>query len=694
MDERMEYLQQNFQRFKNKKILIYGTGKIAERLITALSEFSIVGIIDRIHFEGVLYGIPILTWDDIHKDSADIIIIAALPKNYKIIYDRIQYRCVALNIAIYGENGIDLFKEYRFKEVDYTQAKYFQKNESELKKLIDQYDAISFDLFDTIIMRTTLEPADLFDLVEERIKNRGIVVPNFKKKRRTAEIKSNGGNIYQIYQNLEEILHINTKESQIILETELACEQQCLIPRKVMVEVMNYAIREGKKVSIISDMYLPSDILEEILSSLGICGYDKLYVSCEYGMGKGNGIFNIYRQDVGNVRCLHIGDDLYADVISPQRYGIDSYEIKSAYDLMKISSLRSLLCCSGNIENSVIIGLILADLFNNPFSLYQTSGFVTIDTIESFARLFIAPAVLTYIQTLVDLVMKNKYEAILFTARDGYLFKKIYEKYFMKEVKVPGIYFLTSRKLCLTSILDSEQHIRDLNKWIAGKNALNIFLEDFLQEKIWIEESEEIDVQGYLLSYSDKLKEHSAVMKDNYLKYIKKTLLNPEKKYLFCELNSSGTVHKALNKILKKELDGIYLCWTGQQNKNDLSVFALYDLKCSYHMNQRRDLLEIILTSPEPSVRAMDKNGMPVYSSEHRTEKELQMIEKAQKAIMEFVRQYVELRGTDKMIPKDLPEEVLGLCEYVKYEKEAKELICQKNVDDMSQVHINVLDNL
>lgn len=71
-----------------------------------------------------------------------------------------------------------------------------------MKRLIDGYDAISFDLFDTLIMRKVLEPVDIFDLIQERIKYKGIEISDFKKKRRTAEIRSHSGDIKKIYDNL------------------------------------------------------------------------------------------------------------------------------------------------------------------------------------------------------------------------------------------------------------------------------------------------------------------------------------------------------------------------------------------------------------------------------------------------------------------------------------------------------------
>jgi len=43
------------------------------------------------------------------------------------------------------------------------------------------------DLFDTLVMRRTLFPSDVFDLVDFRLKQRGILIHDFPSKRLEAE---------------------------------------------------------------------------------------------------------------------------------------------------------------------------------------------------------------------------------------------------------------------------------------------------------------------------------------------------------------------------------------------------------------------------------------------------------------------------------------------------------------------------
>ena len=163
-----------FDKLKGKKILVYGTGRVAESVLDELKGFEVVGIIDRIRMEGTLKGISILTWDDLYVGMAEILIIASLKRYYKEIYHRIQYYCSVFHLTVYGENGINLSREYQFKEIDPKQERYFHKNEEELKRLMKEHDAVSFDLFDTLVMRKTLEDEDVFELVEDRIRQKGI----------------------------------------------------------------------------------------------------------------------------------------------------------------------------------------------------------------------------------------------------------------------------------------------------------------------------------------------------------------------------------------------------------------------------------------------------------------------------------------------------------------------------------------
>ena len=155
--EKMEKMENKFSDINNKKILIYGTGKVAEHLLIEMSHnYRIVGIIDRIKFCGEKCGFPILMWDDLRPGTADVIVIAAPQRYYHEIYQRIVEKCFSFGIQIYGANGENLTRYFGLGINPYQDFKYYEKSAEELGRILKGYDVVSFDIFDTLIMRKTL----------------------------------------------------------------------------------------------------------------------------------------------------------------------------------------------------------------------------------------------------------------------------------------------------------------------------------------------------------------------------------------------------------------------------------------------------------------------------------------------------------------------------------------------------------
>lgn len=95
---------------------------------------------------------------------------------------------------------------------DKEAAKYYKKSKEELKKELQQYDAISFDVFDTLIMRRILNPEDIFEMVDARIRIKKIYITDFKKRRMNADKLCQNGTIFDIYDYLQKETLISDKE--------------------------------------------------------------------------------------------------------------------------------------------------------------------------------------------------------------------------------------------------------------------------------------------------------------------------------------------------------------------------------------------------------------------------------------------------------------------------------------------------
>jgi len=178
-----------------------------------------------------------------------------------------------------------------------------------IKKKIASYEIISFDIFDTMLLRDVPNPQDIFTVIEQKYK-----IKNFKKRRINAEnlarkfSKQNEVTINDIYKYLDGVDKKN----------ELDEEEQSLYANPDIIDIYHYAKIKNKKIICISDMYLEKFFIEKILKKNGFVEIDCLFISNEYQATKENGeLYDAVLQQL-NIKhpnkILHIGDNYYSDV--------------------------------------------------------------------------------------------------------------------------------------------------------------------------------------------------------------------------------------------------------------------------------------------------------------------------------------------------------------------------------------------
>ncbi len=667
------------------QILVYGTGKYAEELVNnPIDGVGIIGFLDRVKMDGTFHGYPVLSWEDVNSGIAEAIVIASAKKSEDIIFRRIMYFCKAYGLTIFNVHGDNLTALHSFESLYYgntlfSDRRYYRRTRQELQSIIDGYDAISFDLFDTLITRQVLEPIDIFDIVEERLADAGILIEKFKRKRRTAELEIGYGNINDIYVKFGELYGYDNSICDRAKNIELECELDFIKIRQDMVVVMDYAYEQGKTVTIISDMYLPEEILKKWLSNLGIHNYNNLMVSCDYGCGKSSGIFEIYKKALGeNKKCLHVGDNLQSDVLAPQKYGISSYEIKSGYSLLEMSDFRALRLYENEKGCRRLLGIIIADLFNSPFALAGTMGEVRIDNIELFAKICIAPTVYVYLSKLRNFMKDNDFDGVLLSARDGYIFKRIIDEGIMSGFDNKELhYFLTSRKVASKATINDENDIEEI-KELMHVNDDQECLEKLFQIKATGESKNELINQ----SHKCKLR---------YDTYLEREGISLEKKYILCDLISSGTVLHRLKKMFKNNLIGYFLYRTQAYTWRKIEVEAVFtdeDTTGNRRVPNCVNLLEKIITAPSPTVVDFDEDGNPVFDSDERTQSELEMVEKAQNAIIQWIKTYEKVNSGEEKINTGFAREMLFRSMDIIFEKEAKILDSIELKDDLNGLYL------
>lgn len=212
---------------------------------------------------------------------------------------------------------------------------YFQRN-STLDTICEHYSHISFDIFDTLIERKCRNPKEVFSLVEQRYNQTAKVeIHGFKELRQNAEklARRNTPNeevtLDDIYQNIAEIYGVNASNLLKDLEIKVELEQCVAINPNVM--LYNKCVDDqNKKVYITSDMYLPKEVIIDILQRNGIKMPQHLYISCEAQKTKHSGsLFRLLlsENNIAKHTLVHVGDHPVSDYLMAKVNGIHSYLI-------------------------------------------------------------------------------------------------------------------------------------------------------------------------------------------------------------------------------------------------------------------------------------------------------------------------------------------------------------------------------
>lgn len=304
----------------------------------------------------------------------------------------------------------------------------------------------SFDIFDTCLIRKCGTPENFFDVlslyafneqVEENIRQEFIVA------RYNAEVSvQKETNQYSLSDIWEHFIWDNpalrTKEQ--LKELELSLEEALICPVYEMVAVVEKSRRKGHRIVFISDMYLSSSFLKGILVKHGLYKEgDAIYISCECGVSKSNGLLYKYVQEKENVpftRWKHYGDNIHSDYNVARSLGIKSTLVKIGYTPYQNDWYNNDVRLSFHYA-SILAGIGRA--LRNASSRNSHTDLV-ID--------IIAPFYCSLVWRMMENAYRSGIKRLYFCARDTYMMYHIAERY-IKHFEGMSIHFLYISKQSL-----------------------------------------------------------------------------------------------------------------------------------------------------------------------------------------------------------------------------------------------------
>ena len=373
----------------NNKIALYGIGTETERFLKENGKkLSIVGLLDGFKSDGEIYGYPIIPISEIPAKGVKFIIVIARPGSCKAIAKRIGDFCRGNDIALFDVRGRNL--------LDVTAVAYDFRNISggsrkELIKMAAEAEVISFDLFDTLVMRKVMSYTDVFDIL---LRDKGIIIPDFAKHRLFAEknlSKEKPPRLEQIYEAVLRSAGGAFLSAEELAEQEWQLDFSLLSVRESVKDVFDSFVSMGKRIIITTDTYYSKQQITEILDKFGFHGYDDLLVSCEYGTAKTQELFSILSEKYSGKRILHIGDDEFADIEKSRSHGIASFRIYSAAALLNALGGLGAEDEISSISDRVKMGIFLSRIFNDPFRFEDEERRLSVKDASDIGYLFCGP---------------------------------------------------------------------------------------------------------------------------------------------------------------------------------------------------------------------------------------------------------------------------------------------------------------
>lgn len=533
---------------------------------------------------------------------------------------------------------------------------------SKILSVIDRYEVISFDIYNTLLYRHVANDEDIFRVVQDCFhRTFGKEKTHFHQVRLEAETEaltamgSESVSFDEIYR------HFHDEDAEKLKSIEWKLEQTLTTVREEGRKLYQYCVDKHKHIIAISDMYYDGAYLKKLLL---LHGYhiDDVFSSSDFGVTKHSG--KLYRKVCKRLgtepkRILHIGDTLRSDFLMARKEGLHSI-------LLAKKELDDRFELPNRAEQ-----VYLNAMYQFASNISQGSSFYNELGVCRFG-----PLLFGFCTWLHHKVKQLQINQIYFLSRDAYLVKQAYELLY-PDAGEDLRYIYISRKAVRVPLLMHHHSFDVLKDWINHSNYISfrILISRLGLQCSDVEGALDLDLdQEYAWDdfFSDKTVEENYKRIESQVVENAKAEMHLIERYLIQEqfggdaalvdIGWDGTIQKSLNLLFKENnidcrLFGFYF-GANQKVSHDCMGY-LYDYHDDRHCDNREvlvssyGLFESLFLANHGSVKCYaEEIGaiVPVlepYEFLTKDGKELQelgMIKEIQKGALTFIREYCKCK--------------------------------------------------
>ena len=336
------------------------------------------------------------------------------------------------------------------------------------RQLARNCETVSFDLFDTILVRRIHNP-DLLKPTTARYisllaEYQGISFPwpKVQKLRDAIEQRhrQETGKQFEDYEAcypkfMAELLMqvLGSKYNMQFLERvtayELSVENSMLVPRLEFVDWLHELHEQKKRIFIISDVYLPAEHLEKLVDHAGILPLiEHVISSADTFLAKASAqAYPLLKEQYGleYASWLHVGDNPHSDGLKAAEVGIRALVLRDAGEKWRKSIVKRYFNYShgrpfwkGRVLQQLMLPLEAENVDQE--NLY-VAGYT-----------FLAPLISAFVHQVARKTQELGIKKIFFLSREGWMFKQVWDKitpWLYPAEQLPAIEYLYVSRMAL-----------------------------------------------------------------------------------------------------------------------------------------------------------------------------------------------------------------------------------------------------
>ncbi|GEM_PF-392381 len=507
-------------------------------------------------------------------------------------------------LLVPGSSGTNGLNKAGREVTHYRPSSVKSVTKKKIRKEIDRAKCISFDIFDTLLVRDYSSPDDLLresstratDYLWRNVHHDINSEEYYELRKRTArnlleQAKNNDQEditLRDIYNGMRKTLGVSKEVAVKLRKIESDLEIRHTKLRGSISQLYEYARARNKEIILTSDMYLDSDIVDLMLRKNNIQGYEKLYLSSELKLLKKTGnLFKHILSDRGirSSNLLHIGDNAVSDYSIPKKLGIRSILIPKSIESMYANPYyhRAWKRIGNNPGSmhwiSTWQGLVSNRLFGTS-NISRSSKSLFSGSAINLGYAAGGPIIAGFVAWLIRELVRDKVDRVYFLARDGWYPKTAYDVFTQNLVNAPEAhYLLASRRGCIIPSLKNWDDIESTLEMGFSPVEASVILQDRFGLDSALLAQEDWEDAGFSSGHDlvtsknaddiarlTKLlkKKEAAVLKnaeherDAYVKYLTDEGVFKEGRIAIVDIGHNGTLQLALSKLTGVEIGGYY----------------------------------------------------------------------------------------------------------------------------------------